>query len=321
MISVAHCKELFKPSSPRIICREMEMHQIRYFLAVSEYLNFRRAAEECHVSAPALTQAIQKLEDEIGGKLFRRERNLTHLTDLGTLIRPHLKRVLFEAQGAKNTAEQFLRLEHAPVKLGVMCTIGPIYFMGFLSDFQAKHPGVELTLIDGTAEKLNELLRNGWLDLAILAQPQPFPDTFQTARLYRERFCVAFPVGHEFQAREMIKMDDAAKKPQLLRVNCEFYPHISMQSQDLGIKIPVVYRSEKEDWIQSMVAAGFGVTFLPEFSVATPGVLSRPLIKPEVIREISLVSIEGRSWPPAVETFTRAVQTYPWPHARLQKGA
>ncbi len=87
--------------------------------------------------------------------------------------------------------------------------------MGFLSDFQAKHPGVELTLIDGTAEKLNELLRNGWLDLAILAQPQPFPDTFQTAPLYRERFCVAFPVGHEFQAREMIKMDDAAKKPQL----------------------------------------------------------------------------------------------------------
>jgi LysR family hydrogen peroxide-inducible transcriptional activator len=94
-----------------------------------------------------------------------------------------------------------------------------------------------------------------------------------------------------------------------------------MQSQDLGIKIPVVYRSEKEDWIQSMVAAGFGVAFLPEFSVVTPGVVSRPLIKPEVIREISLVSIEGRSWSPAVETFTRAVQTYPWHHARLQKGA
>lgn len=63
------------------------------------------------------------------------------------------------------------------------------------------------------------------------------------------------------------------------------------------------------------------MTFLPEFSVVTPGVVSRPLIKPEVIREISLVSIEGRSWSPAVETFTRAVQTYPWHHARLQKGA
>ncbi len=297
------------------------MHQIRYFLAVGEYLNFRRAAEECHVSAPALTRAIQNLEEELGGKLFRRERNLTHLTDLGTLIRPHLKRVLFEAAGAKVTAEQFLKLEHAPVKLGVMCTIGPIYFMGFLSDFHAKHPGVELTLVDGTAGRLNELLRNGWLDLAILAQPEPFPDTFQAVPLYPERFCVAFPAGHEFQAREMIRMEEAAKKPQLLRVNCEFYPHISMQSEDLGIEIPVVYRSEKEDWIQSMVAAGFGVTFVPEFSVVTPGVISRPLIKPEVIREISLVSIEGRSWSPAVETFTRAVQMYPWHHARLQKGA
>jgi DNA-binding transcriptional LysR family regulator len=68
----------------------MEMYQIRHFLAVSEYLNFRRAAEKCHVSGPALTRAIQKLEDELGGKLFRRERNRTHLTDLGALIRPHL---------------------------------------------------------------------------------------------------------------------------------------------------------------------------------------------------------------------------------------
>jgi len=142
-ISVAHCKELFKPSSPRIVCRELEMHQIRYFLAVSEYLNFRHAAEECHVSA---------------------------------LAPPGLSR----------------------------------------------NPKTN----DGTAEKLNELLRNGWLDLAILAQPQPFPDTFQTSPLYRERFCVAFPVGHEFQARQRSKMDDAAKKPQLLPAICAAAGHL-----------------------------------------------------------------------------------------------
>jgi DNA-binding transcriptional LysR family regulator len=96
----------------------MEMHQIRYFLAVSKYLNFRRAAEECHVSGPALTRAIYKLEDELGGKLFRRERNRTHLTDLGDLIRSHLTRVLSETEGARISAEQFLRLEHAPLRLG-----------------------------------------------------------------------------------------------------------------------------------------------------------------------------------------------------------
>jgi LysR family hydrogen peroxide-inducible transcriptional activator len=296
----------------------MEMHQIRYFLAVSEHLNFRRAAEQCHVSGPALTRAIQKLEEELGGELFRRERKLTHLTNLGTLIRPHLKRVLSEAEGAKVTAGQFLRLEHAPMKIGVMCTIGPIYFMGFLSDFYANHPGVELTLVDGTAEKLSELLRNGCLDLAILGQPELLQDIFQAVPLYRERFCVAFPVAHAFQAREMITMNHAGKEPHLLRVNCEFQHHISKQCQDLGINIPIVYRSEKEDWIQSMVAAGFGVTFLPEFSLVTPGVISRPLIEPEVLREISLVSIEGRSRPPAVESFARAIQNYPWPPTWLQ---
>ncbi|HET9375968.1 MAG TPA: LysR family transcriptional regulator [Chthoniobacterales bacterium] len=77
------------------------MYQIRYFLAVSEYLNFRRAAEECHVSGPALTRAIQKLEDELDGKLFRHERNRTHLTDLGVLIRPRLKGY-WRSGGSKN---------------------------------------------------------------------------------------------------------------------------------------------------------------------------------------------------------------------------
>jgi LysR family hydrogen peroxide-inducible transcriptional activator len=299
----------------------MEMHQIRYFLAVSEYLNFRRAAEMCHVSGPALTRAIQKLEEELGGKLLRRERNLTHLTDLGNLIRPRLERVLSEAEGAKISAEQFLRLEDAPVKLGVMCTIGPIFFMGFLADFHAKHPGIELTLIDGTAEKMNELLRNGLLDLAILGQPQPFQNTLQAVPLYRERFCVAVPVGHAFQAREMIKMDDAAKEPHLLRVNCEFYPDISMRCRELGVDLSIVYRSEKEDWIQTMIAAGLGVTFLPEFSVVIPGVITRPLVKPEVRREISLVSVSGRAWSPVVQTFARAIQTYLWRQAPVEREA
>ena len=70
----------------------MEMHQVRYFLAVARTLNFTRAAEESNVTQPSLTRAIQKLEEEFGGLLFRRERALTHLTDLGRLMLPHLER-------------------------------------------------------------------------------------------------------------------------------------------------------------------------------------------------------------------------------------
>jgi LysR family hydrogen peroxide-inducible transcriptional activator len=93
----------------------MEMHQIRYFLAVCETLNFTRAAEQCHVTQPALTRAVQKLEDEPGGLLFRRERHLTHLTDLGRLIRPQLEQIWKETEAAKTTAKSFLKLEDAPL--------------------------------------------------------------------------------------------------------------------------------------------------------------------------------------------------------------
>jgi LysR family transcriptional regulator, hydrogen peroxide-inducible genes activator len=104
----------------------MEMHQIRYFLAVCETLNFTRAAEQCNVTQPALTRAVQKLEEQLGGLLFRRERHLSHLTDLGRLMRPQLEQVWKQTEAAKTTARSFLKLEDAPLSLGVMCTIGPM---------------------------------------------------------------------------------------------------------------------------------------------------------------------------------------------------
>src|SRR5258708_1155759 len=81
---------------------DMEMHQVRYFLAVCETLNFTRASENCNVSQPALTRAVHKLEEELGGLLLRRENNLTHLTDLGRLVRPHLEQLMAQAEAAKS---------------------------------------------------------------------------------------------------------------------------------------------------------------------------------------------------------------------------
>src|SRR6266404_2883116 len=127
----------------------MEMHEIRYFLAVCETLNFTRAAECANVTQSALTRTIKKIEEELGGLLFRRERSRTHLTDLGQLIRPQLEEVLKRAEAVKSAARGFLKLDNAPLKLGVMCTIGPLRFMSFLSSFRSNHPGIELTLTEG----------------------------------------------------------------------------------------------------------------------------------------------------------------------------
>jgi hypothetical protein len=126
----------------------MEMHQIRYFLTLCEELNFTRAAEKCHVAQPALTRAIKLLEEEFGGLLFHRGRARTHLSELGQAVRPYLEEVQRQSQQAKNLATSLIELKSTPLKLGVMCTIGPGNFVGLLSNLQAQHPGIELQIMD-----------------------------------------------------------------------------------------------------------------------------------------------------------------------------
>jgi len=101
----------------------METHQIRYFLAACETLNFSRAAERCNVAVPTLSKAIQKLEDELGGQLFHRERRLTHLTDLGRLMQQHFSAAQGALEAAKTDAKSYKRLENARLKLGVFSTM------------------------------------------------------------------------------------------------------------------------------------------------------------------------------------------------------
>jgi DNA-binding transcriptional LysR family regulator len=290
----------------------MEMHQIRYFLAVCETLNFTRAAEMCHVSQPALTRAIQKLEEELGGLLLRREHTLTHLTDFGRLIRPHLERLMADAEAAKTTAKQFLKLEGAPIQLGVMCTVGPARFMSFLAEFRLAHPGCELTLVEGTPGRLAELLLDGRLDLAVMAQPEAFDERLDVRPLYAERFCVAFPAGHRFRERNAVRIEDVRGETYLRRINCEYRDRLSEQCRERGFSVEVGFQSEREDWIQMMVAAGFGVCFLPEFSPTIPGVRTQPVSDPEVVREVSLVSMSGRRFSPAVLAFIRAIRAHDW---------
>ena len=291
----------------------MEMHQIRYFLAVCDELNFTRAAERCNVTQPALTRAIQKLEEELGGLLFRRERNLTHVTDLGQLMRPHLEQVLSETEAARSTASSFLKLKEAPLNLGIMCTIGPLRFIGFLNRFRTDNPGIELTMLEATPARLSELLTEGALDLAVMAKPEAFDERFVVQPLYRERFVVAFPPGHKFESRNALTVEDIAGESYLSRINCEYRDHLRSLCSERDVDIHVTYRSEREDWIQTMVTAGMGICFLPEFSPMLPGLRNRLLIDPEVARDVALVTVAGRRYSPAVATFIRAIRAYRWP--------
>ncbi|MFO1145181.1 MAG: LysR family transcriptional regulator [Rhodospirillales bacterium] len=126
----------------------MELYQVRYFLALCETLNFTRAAEKCAVSQPSLTRAIQNLEGEFGGPLFHRERQRTHLTELGLMMQPYFEQVFGQAQAAKDAAKTYARLDDIPLKLGLMCTIGRTSSPAFSATSRDRNPGVELQLLD-----------------------------------------------------------------------------------------------------------------------------------------------------------------------------
>ncbi len=295
----------------------MDIHHIRYFLAVCETLNFTRAAENCNVTQPALSRAIQQLEEEVGGQLFRRERNLTHITDLGLLMKPRLQQVLDGLKEVKRDARRFLTLEEASITLGIMCTIGPRRLTGLIAEFGRRFPGVSIRLVEGIARNLADKIGTGALDLAIMANPEGFSGRIEAHSLYDERFVIAFPEHHRFAAMNGIPMREIHGESYLRRINCEYRDYLSKIAEECHADAPLAFASEREDWIQNMVAGGLGICIIPEFSAVIPGIQIRPLIDPGVSRDVSLIWMAGRQHSPAVSAFVKLARGHPWPESRF----
>ena len=246
----------------------MEMHQVRYFLAVSEELNFTRAAEKCHVAQPSLTRAIKLLEDELGGPLFHRERANTHLTELGKMVGPHLEQIFAETQATKLLAENFSKSKISKLRFGVMCTITPSIIIDLISNMQAKHESMEIEIIDASARNLEERLLAGDLEAAIYANPANLLDErLHYITLFKEQFVVALPSGHPLTLKNGIRPADLNGIQYTNRVHCEFNGVAGPIWRTCGLDFKVACRSERDDWVLSMVERGLGFTFMPESSL------------------------------------------------------
>lgn len=289
----------------------MELNQIRYFLSLCRELNFTRAAELCHVSQPALTKAIKNLEDELGGELFRRERGNSHLTDLGRLMQPHLEQVLAAAEQARTEAGSFRSAKKAPVKLGVMCTISPHVMVDFLKAVRERLPAIELSITELPGAKLVETMMKGELDVALVGMPK-LSDRLDAVPLYSERYGVAFPQGHRFEKMNAVPARELSNENYVERMLCEFEDHWAAMNLGWDFDVNVRFRSEREDWIQALLAAGMGCAVIPEFLPRLSGVALRLLIEPEVERTVSLVTVSGRRFTPAVKAIVQLAKSYRW---------
>lgn len=289
----------------------MEMHQIRYFLAAADTLNFTRAAERCNVSAPSLTRAVRLLEDELGGELFRRERHLTHLTDLGRLMQQHLSTVLEATGVAQQEAARHMKTD-THLKMGVVATMPSRQLISYLRALRNAGPDIRLQIWEANCEELSDALLKGELDVGILSLPE-YNDKLRPIALFRERYFVAFAKGHRYDAMETVPMREFEGEAYIKRLHCEFpanFIRLNVAKPYHGVDTR--YMSEREDWVQAMVSAGLGMTVMPEFLPIIDGIEMRLLTEPEVYRQISLVTVAGRMHSKPVATAVRTAQTLNW---------
>ncbi|CDX46407.1 Transcriptional regulator, LysR family [Mesorhizobium sp. ORS 3359] len=290
----------------------MEMHQVRYFLMAANSLSFTRAAEACHVSQPALTTAIKKLEAQLGTPLFYREGKQIVLTEFGRRMQPCLGQILEQAKTAESIAKDFRLLNQVPIRMGVMSSIGPMRIASLLAEFQRQSPGVEVAVRDGAPEALAAQLDTDDIDVAVLNALDGLGDNYRAEPLYTERYVVLLPPEHSLIARKVIALRDLSEQPYVDRLSCELREIVMGVCSDMGVKLYARFRSERDEWVQAMVMANIGFAFMPEFSVTHPESVRRPLVDPAVERTISLITVSGRRHSPAVAAFVRTIRSHRW---------
>ena len=284
----------------------MEMHQVRYFLAMARTLNFTRSAEECNVTQPSLTRAIQKLEDELGGPLFRRERSRTHLTDLGRLMLPHLERTYEAAQAAKDLARGVGKAQVAPLALGVASLASSDTLDAILAELGAGLAGFELSITGGTSRDLLEAALAGSLDLAIIEVPEDTPDRLETWPLFAHRYRMLTHTDHPLARAPSVRLADLGDEPW---IDCAGDDCAALAA--LGLEPRIRHRACDPAAIRRMILAGLGSAFVPE-SIAGDGVQPITLEGCEITREVALVAVGGRRRSLAADAFVRAARARSW---------
>ena len=288
----------------------MEMHQIRYFISVCQNGSFTRAAEECGISQPALTAAIKKLETELGDPLFRREGRKVFLSPLGKLMRPKLESVIEDMRSIELTVQDYKLLERVPLRLGIMSTIGVDRVSQCIANFQLGHPGVDLEIHQGPLEELVQKLQDDEINMAILSSPAGFDESYRVHPMYRDRYMVIFPPTHRLREFTAVRLADLSGENYVDRLACEYREIVMATCADQNIELYAHFRAERDDWIQAMVARGLGFSFMPEGAITHGGVSSRPLVEPEVSRDVSLVYMPGRKHSPVESAFIGEINAF-----------
>lgn len=266
----------------------MEIHQLRYFVAVAELENFTRAAEQCHVTQPSLSQQIAKLERELGTRLLDRLGRSVVLTDSGKELLPRARRILKEVDSAEGWFKRPEGPEAISLRLGALPTIAPFLLPEIVCHFRDEFPQVCLTIVEDYTDHLLARLQKGTLDVAIMALPIEDP-RLEVEPLFRESLLVAMPPSHPLAEKPTVAFNQVRQEGFVLlhEVHC-------LGEQILGFcrqqefQPNVVCESAQIFTIQEMIRQGLGISLLPEMAIDPDdkSIVYRPIRKFQPFRTI-----------------------------------
>ena len=288
----------------------MEVHQLRYVVAVARTGNLSRAARQCHVSQPALSQQIAKLEQELEHPLFTRANRKAKLTPRGEAFLRRAVGVLQELDAAKHEALGTPGALHGPVRVGATPTIAPYLLPRPLMAFRRQFPDVEVVLHETITTRLLQLVQVYALDFAVIALPTALPhQSLEVRPLFTEELLVALPPKHRLTRQRSVPLAELADEPMIVLKagNC-LTDQVLGFCHDQGFAPKIIYRCAQLGTVQELVAAGAGLALVPAMAMQRQRAESpdyRPLAAPQPTREIVAVWPKERPPGPAAQEFLK----------------
>ena len=289
----------------------MTLTELKFIVAVARERNFRRAAERCFVTQPALSLGIKKLEDELGLMIFERGHSEVTVTEMGEKIIEQANRVLEEAERIKELATQGHDQLRGPIKLGVIYSTGPYLLPEIIPILRETAPDMPLDVEENLTANLEMQLKNGMVDAAIIALPFDLPGV-SVQPLYDESFVVAVPVQHPWANRSAIAAEELADEKVLLLNSGHCFSNQVVQACPQLSRKGEIMQGNSLETVRNMVATNLGITVLPCSAVierySNPLVKVVPFKSPAPIRRIALAWRKSYGRQQAIEKIIEAIK-------------
>ncbi|MGB3364345.1 MAG: LysR family transcriptional regulator, partial [Thermodesulfobacteriota bacterium] len=247
----------------------MELHQLRYFVAVAETGGFSKAAKRCYVAQPSLSQQIIKLEHELGKELFERLNRRVALTEAGKALLPRAKLILKEAGNIKSAILEDVDSGSGTLAVGLIPTIAPYLLPGSLNKYHERFPISRIKINENLTERLIKSIINLDIDIAIMSLPIDDP-LIQTKTLFEDPLVLALSPGHPLSQLKNIKIDDLKSVPfiALDEEQC-LGEQIKSFCYEKQINPEIICRTWNLSTIQHCVSSGNGIALVPKMLVMT----------------------------------------------------